>query len=305
GSPHSLRYFDTAVSNPSPRLPPFLSTGYVDDRQLDLYSSEWRKVLPWAPWMEQNMDAEYWDRSTQIAQGNQAVFRVDLGTLRQRYNQSDAGSHTLQYVYGCEMRPDGSTLGFYQYGYDGRDFLSYDANIGIWVAPVPQAQITQRKWNTDMAQLHNDRHYLEGECIAWLRKYLSYGAESLRPREPQLLVSDRPTPDGLTRLSCRAHGFYPRDIAVVWLKNGVAMCGETQSWGIVPSGDGTYQTRATIEIDPSSDARYQCCVEHKSLTQDLRVAWEPKANVWLTVGVVLGALMLLMAVAGIGLYIDK
>uniref|UniRef100_A0A8D0GF96 Ig-like domain-containing protein n=1 Tax=Sphenodon punctatus TaxID=8508 RepID=A0A8D0GF96_SPHPU len=91
--------------------------------------------------------------------------------------------------------------------------------------------------------------------------------------EPQVLVSDRPTPDGLTRLSCRAHGFYPRDIAVVWLRNGAAMSGETQSWGIVPSGDGTYQTRVTIEIDPSSDAQYQCCVEHESLAQDLRVAW--------------------------------
>nr|ABA42599.1 MHC class I antigen [Sphenodon punctatus] len=308
GSPHSLRYFYTGVSglDPGAGLPEFMAVGYVDEQQLDWFDSERRQSEPRAEWMAQNEGPQYWERQTQNLQGWKAWFHVNLPTLRQRYNQSQTGSHTLQVMYGCELRPDGSTGGFYQHGYDGRDFFNYDANTCTWVAPVPQAEITTRKWNADTADLQHYRSYLEGECIEWLRKYLAYGAESLRPREPQVLVSDRPTPDGLTRLSCRAHGFYPRDIAVVWLRNGAAMSGETQSWGIVPSGDGTYQTRATIEIDPSSDARYQCCVEHESLAQDLRVAWEPKSNVLLIVGAVLGALVVLAAAAaGIGLYIRK
>nr|AKG62151.1 MHC class I antigen [Sphenodon punctatus] len=306
GSPHSLRYFYTAVSEPGAGLPEFITVGYVDEQPIAHYDSERRREEPRVKWMEQNEGPEYWDRQTQIAQGDQATFQVNLATLRQRYNQSQTGSHTLQFMCGCELRPDGSTGGFQQYGYDGRDFLSYDVTTRTWVAPVPQAEITTRKWNADTADLQRWRDYLEEICIEWLRKYLAYGAESLRPREPQVLVSDRPTPDGLTRLSCRAHGFYPRDIAVVWLRNGAAMSGETQSWGIVPSGDGTYQTRATIELDPSSDAQYQCCVEHESLAQDLRVAWEPKSNVLLIVGAVLGALVVLAAVAaGIGLYIRR
>nr|ABA42600.1 MHC class I antigen [Sphenodon punctatus] len=306
GSPHSYRYFYTGVSEPGAGLPDFMAVGYFDEQPILHYDSKRRRAEPRAEWVKGAVDPDFWDRNTQNLQGSQAQFQVNLATLRQRYNQSQTGSHTLQLMYGCELRPDGSTGGFRQHGYDGRDFINYDANTRTWVAPVPQAEITTRKWNADTADLQYYRSYLEGECIEWLRKYLAYGAESLRAREPQVLVSDRPTPDGLTRLSCRAHGFYPRDIAVVWLRNGVAMSGETQSWGIVPSGDGTYQTRATIEIDPSSDARYQCCVEHESLAQDLRVAWEPKSNVLLIVGAVLGALVVLAAVAaGIGLYIRR
>uniref|UniRef100_A0A8D0G7F4 Ig-like domain-containing protein n=1 Tax=Sphenodon punctatus TaxID=8508 RepID=A0A8D0G7F4_SPHPU len=217
------------------------------------------------------------------------------------------GIHTLQLLSKCELRADGRTGGFQQISYDGRDFLYYDLKTQTWVASIPQAVISQRSWNADKLYLQTIKAFLQELCIARWQTFLVYGRESLKPKEPQVLVSDRPTPEGFTRLSCRAHGFYPQDIAVVWLKNGVAMSGETQSWGIVPSGDGTYQTRVTLEIDPSSDARYQCCVEHESLAQELRVALEPKSNLLLIVGAVIAALLLLLvaAMAEIVLLINK
>ncbi|EMP39964.1 Major histocompatibility complex class I-related gene protein [Chelonia mydas] len=165
----------------------------------------------------------------------------------------------------------------------------------------------RKKWDAERSFAQRQRAYLEGTCIEWLGKYLEYGKETLQRREPpRVQVSDRPSQDaGLTTLSCRVHGFYPRNVAVVWLKKGVAMQQETNRGDVVPSGDGTYQTRATIDIDPSSETDYTCCVEHPSLTEDLRVPWKPKSNVMLIVGAVIGVLVLVAAVAGAVVFLRK
>uniref|UniRef100_A0A8C3FDU9 Ig-like domain-containing protein n=1 Tax=Chrysemys picta bellii TaxID=8478 RepID=A0A8C3FDU9_CHRPI len=269
--PHSLRYFYTGVSEPGPGLPEFITVGSVDDQPIDHYDSERGSAVPRAEWMARNLDAQYWDQNTQISQGAQAVFRVDLNTLR---GTPKGGFHTLQVMYGCDLRGDGSKGGFYQYAYDGQDFVSFDKDQETWVAADDAAQITKHKWDADRSIAQGLRAYLEGTCIEWLGKYLEYGKETLQRREPpRVHVSDQPSWDGLTTLSCRVHGFYPRNVAVVWLKKGVAVPWETLQWGVVPSGDGTYQTRATIEIDPSSETDYTCCVEHPSLAEDLRVPW--------------------------------
>uniref|UniRef100_A0A8C3FGC6 Ig-like domain-containing protein n=1 Tax=Chrysemys picta bellii TaxID=8478 RepID=A0A8C3FGC6_CHRPI len=260
-NPHSLRYFYTGVSEPGPGLPEFITVGSVDDQPIDHYDSERGSAVPRAEWMARNLDAQYWDQNTQISQGRGQRDPV-------RLLQSEQGFHTLQVMYGCDLRGDGSKGGFYQYAYDGQDFVSFDKDQETWVAADDAAQITKHKWDADRSIAQGLRAYLEGTCIEWLGKYLEYGKETLQRREPpRVHVSDQPSWDGLTTLSCRVHGFYPRNVAVVWLKKGVAVPWETLQWGVVPSGDGTYQTRATIEIDPSSETDYTCCVEHPSLLQ--------------------------------------
>ncbi|XP_074826702.1 major histocompatibility complex class I-related protein 1-like isoform X2 [Natator depressus] len=305
-SSHSYRYFYTGVSQPGPGVPAFISVGYVDGEPVNYYDSERRRMEPRGDWVKGAVDAQYWERETRNSQGWQAWFRAGLDTLRGRYNQS-AGFHTLQLMCGCELRGDGSKGGFFQYAYDGRDFLSLDKDRETWVAADDGARVTKQKWDAERSIAQGYRAYLEGTCIEWLGKYLEYGKETLQRREPpRVQVSDRPSQvGGLTTLSCRVHGFYPRNVDVVWLKKGVAMPQETNKWGVVPSGDGTYQTRATIEIDPSSETDYTCCVEHPSLTEDLRVPWTPKSNVMLIVGIVIGVLVLVAAVAGAVVFLRK
>ncbi|XP_026581866.1 class I histocompatibility antigen, F10 alpha chain-like [Pseudonaja textilis] len=82
-------------------------------------------------------------------------------------------------MYGCELQKDGSKKGFIQDGYDGRDFISFDKETLTWVAPIPQAQITKRKWDGIPARNQYFKSYLEKECIDWIKKYLSYGKETL------------------------------------------------------------------------------------------------------------------------------
>ncbi|XP_026548199.1 H-2 class I histocompatibility antigen, Q9 alpha chain-like, partial [Notechis scutatus] len=179
-SSHSMKYFYTSISEPSQELPQFVSVGYVDGQVFVHYDSHTRREQPRVSWMEKvgKEDPQYWDRNTQISRGEEEVFRVGLEILRSRYNQSE-GLHTWQLMYGCELRKDGSKGGFMQYGYEGRTFITFDKETRTWVAPVPQAQITQRKWDAFPGENQRRKAYLEEICIDWLEKYLSYGNETL------------------------------------------------------------------------------------------------------------------------------
>ncbi|XP_013929628.1 PREDICTED: patr class I histocompatibility antigen, A-5 alpha chain-like [Thamnophis sirtalis] len=179
-SSHSLKYFSTAISEPSQGQPHFVSLGYVDNQLFSYYDSHSCREQPRASWMERlgKDDPQYWDSQTQMARDQEEPFRENLETLRYRYNQSE-GLHTCQKMYGCELQRDGSKVGFQQYGYEGRTFITFDKETLTWVAPDPQAQITKRKWDAFPGYNQRKKAYLEEECIEWLEKHLSYGKETL------------------------------------------------------------------------------------------------------------------------------
>ncbi|NXG57741.1 HA1F protein, partial [Hemiprocne comata] len=77
----SLRYFEVAVSEPSPGVPEFVSVEYVDGILTSRYDSETKRTVPRADWMAANLDQQYWERQTRIAQSNQQVDRGNLDTL--------------------------------------------------------------------------------------------------------------------------------------------------------------------------------------------------------------------------------
>nr|XP_048690943.1 class I histocompatibility antigen, F10 alpha chain-like isoform X7 [Caretta caretta] len=122
---------------------------------------------------------------------------------------------------------------------------------------------------------------------------------------PTARVSDRSSHDGLTTLSCKVSGFYPRDITVTWLRNGESRQQETYSEGILPSGDGTYQTWVTMEIDPKIKGHYSCHVEHESLLEPLSVSWEPNNNLIPTVAGVITAAVLIGVIIGVVVWKKK
>ncbi|XP_014812785.1 PREDICTED: class I histocompatibility antigen, F10 alpha chain-like, partial [Calidris pugnax] len=77
-----------AVAEPRPGVLEFVIVGYVDGNLISRYDSETRRAVPRADWMAANLGKQHWDTQTQMAQERHQVFRVDLETLRRRYNQS-------------------------------------------------------------------------------------------------------------------------------------------------------------------------------------------------------------------------
>ncbi|KAF4074733.1 hypothetical protein AMELA_G00242650 [Ameiurus melas] len=86
---HSLQYVYTGVT-PGINFPEFTALGQVDGQQFDYYDSKIRKKIPKMEWiLKVNADdPHYWNKGTQILQGNQETFKVNMNTAMQRFNQT-------------------------------------------------------------------------------------------------------------------------------------------------------------------------------------------------------------------------
>uniref|UniRef100_A0A2K5CPH2 Major histocompatibility complex, class I, E n=1 Tax=Aotus nancymaae TaxID=37293 RepID=A0A2K5CPH2_AOTNA len=230
-SSHSLRYFHTSVSRPGCGEPHFISVGYVDDTQFVRFDSDAAipRMEPREPWVEQE-GPEYWDRETQSARDTAQSFRVNLRTLLRYYNQSEAGSHTLQWMHGCDVGPDGRLFrGYEQFAYDGTDYLTLNEDLRSWTAADTAAQISQRKAE-EACEAEHQRAYLEGKCVEWLRRYLENGKETLQRADPP-------------KTMCRDGEDQIQDMELV----------ETR-----PAGDGTFQKWAAVVVSSGEEQRYTC-----------------------------------------------
>uniref|UniRef100_A0A8C3SRW8 Ig-like domain-containing protein n=1 Tax=Chelydra serpentina TaxID=8475 RepID=A0A8C3SRW8_CHESE len=251
---HSRHLLHTVVSEPGPGLPWYSRVAYVDDQVIFDYTSEKQRVEPRTAWMAQNEGPEFWDHQIFWARRWEAWFRASLNTLRELYNQTKGE---------CGTRPDLGTWGH-------RD------RAGEWQYTKTCRRTLQSPWphNSRFKGSHtaakNFRTRLQRETATL--QFICKMAAGIKWSAPRV-VHYWSSHDGLTTLSCKVSGFYPRDITVTWLKNGESRQQDTYSEGILPSGDGTYQTWVTIEIDPKIKANYSCHVEHESLLEPLSVSW--------------------------------
>nr|CAA06560.1 MHC class I antigen [Acrocephalus arundinaceus] len=297
---HSLHYLDVAVSEPSPGIPQFVAMGFVDGIPFTRYDSERGRMEPLTEWIKDSADPEYWDSQTQIGVGSQHVYARSLETLRERYNQS-GGLHTVLRVYGCELLSDGSVRGSERFGYDGRDFISFDLESGRFMAADSAAEITRRRWEHEGIVAERQTNYLKHECPEWLQKYVGYGQKELERKEPPDVHVSGKEEHGTLILSCHAYGFYPKTIAVNWMKGDEIWDQETEWGGVVPNSDGTFHTWARIEALPEEREQYRCRVEHPGMPEPGIFAWEPTSGRNLTVVVavsVITAILILIALTG-------
>nr|AFS51735.1 MHC class I antigen [Bos taurus] len=295
---HSLRYFSTAVSRPGLEEPRFIIVGYVDDTQFVRFDSDSPnpRAEPRAPWMEQE-GPEYWDEQTRIVKDTAQTFRANLNTALGYYNQSEAGSHNIQAMYGCDVGSDGSFLrGYSQDAYDGRDYIALNEDLRSWTAADTAAQITKRKWEAE-GYAGVQRNYLEGECVEWLRRHLENGKDTLlRADPPKAHVTHHPISDREVTLRCWALGFYPEEISLTWQHNGEDQTQDMELVETRPSGDGTFQKWAALVVPSGEEQKYTCRVQHEGLQEPLTLKWEPPQPSFLTMGIIVG--LVLLAVTG-------
>ncbi|NXU92745.1 HA1F protein, partial [Xiphorhynchus elegans] len=115
------------------------------------------------------------------------------------------GLHTLQRVSGCDLLSDGSVRGSRRYGYDGRDFLSFELGSKSFVAADGAAQVTKRRWEHEGIEVERLTNYLENICPEWLQKYVGYGQEVLERKDPPDVHVSGKVEHGILTLSCHAY----------------------------------------------------------------------------------------------------
>uniref|UniRef100_L7N0Z0 Ig-like domain-containing protein n=1 Tax=Myotis lucifugus TaxID=59463 RepID=L7N0Z0_MYOLU len=254
---------------------------------------------PRAQGMEQE-EPGYWNMSTGNAKRDAQIFRESLHNLRGYYNQSEDGSHTYQWMYGCDMGPDGRLLrGYDQFAYDGTDYIALNEDLRSWTAADTAAQITWRKWE-EYGLAERYRNFLEGRCLELLHRFLALGKEVLqRADPPKTHVTHHPISDCEVTLRCWALGFYPADISLSWQRDGEEQTQDMELVETRPAGDGTFQKWAALVVPPGEEQRYTCHVQHEGLPEPLTLRWEPPP--WATfppVGLVVGLVILGAVVTG-------
>ncbi|XP_040852013.1 HLA class I histocompatibility antigen, A alpha chain-like [Ochotona curzoniae] len=298
---HSLIYFLTGVSRPGLGEPRFFAVGYVDDTQLVRFDSDAEnpRAEPRAPWMQQ-VEQVYLDSHTQRSKEQARINIVDLNTLRGYYNQSEAGSHTIQKMYGCEVGADGHLLlGYWQWAYDGTDYIALNEDLRTWTAADSMAQISKHKWEA-AGDAERYRAYLEGECVESLRRFLELGKETLllRADPPTAHVTHHPVSDQKATLRCWALGFYPKDITLTWHRDGEDLTQDMEMVETRPAGDETFQKWAAVLVPSGEEQRYTCHVEHEGLPEPLTLRWEPPQPTVPMWGVITGLVLLAAVLIG-------
>ncbi|KAB0365111.1 hypothetical protein FD754_009267 [Muntiacus muntjak] len=301
---HSLSYFATGVSRPGLGEPRFFAVGYVDDTQIARFDSDAPnpRMKPRAPWKEQE-GPEYWEEVTREAKEAQQRFRSDLNTLPGHHNQSETGSHTLQ--FGCDVGPDRRLLrGFWQSAYDGGDYIALNEDLRSWTVGETVASIIKRKWEIS-GEAELQRNYLEVKCVQWLRRHLENGKDTLLrwPMEcefsdssasdpPKAHVTHHPIFDREVTLRCWALGFYPEEISLTWQHEGKDQTQDMELVETRPSGDGTFQKWAALVMPSGKEQRYTCHVQHEGLQEPLTLRWEPPQPSVLIMGLIVGLVLM-------------
>nr|XP_032601459.2 class I histocompatibility antigen, F10 alpha chain isoform X1 [Taeniopygia guttata] len=300
---HSLHYLTVAVSEPSPGVPQYTIIGFVDGIPFVRYDSERGRMEPLTQWMKDGAEPGYWDGQTQSAVRHQHLDARNLEILQERYNQS-RGLHTALWASGCDLLSDGSVRGSFQYGYDGRDFISFDLGSGKFLAADSAAEITRRRWEQE-EEAERWTYYLKHECPEWLRKYAGFGQKELERKEPPDVHVSGKEEYGTLILSCHAYGFYPNTITVSWMKENATLDQEMEWGGIVPNSDGTFHTWARIKALPEEREQYRCKVDHPGMLEPGLFAWEPTSGRNLTMAVavsVIAAILILTVLIGFGVW---
>ncbi|KAF4074755.1 hypothetical protein AMELA_G00242800 [Ameiurus melas] len=308
---HSLQYVYTGVT-PGINFPEFTALGQVDGQQFDYYDSKIRRETPKTEWIQKINadDPDYWNRETQNLQGWQEMFKANMATAMQRFNQT-AGVHTVQFMYGCERDDDGTTRGYRQDSYDGEDFISLDLESLTWIAPTPQALITKNKWDNTGNNNHW-KNYLEKECIEWLQKYVGYGRDTLERKVPPtaLVFQKHSSPE----VVCHATGFFPKTVMITWQKDGEDVYEDVDLGETLPNQDGSFQKRSilTVSAEDLQKHTYTCVIQHSSLEkeivlpeEDIRILNPGGAPIGIIVGAVVVLLVLVAVVAGIVVWKKK
>uniref|UniRef100_A0A5F8HF24 MHC class I antigen n=1 Tax=Monodelphis domestica TaxID=13616 RepID=A0A5F8HF24_MONDO len=302
---HSMRYIDTVVTAPRLGLEErwFTLVGYVDDQQFVRFHSNnaSQSTEIGAPWIELETP-DYWEREKRHLKDSQNC-PMSLQNLHFNYNQShDGGVHTLQRMYGCEVFGNGSFSTFFLlYGYDGQDKLSLDPETLNWIASDSVALSIKLKLDADRSPAERWKVHLTVTCVQWLLRHLEKGKETLlRTDPPSVQVTRHITSDSEVILKCRAWGFYPAEISLIWLRNGEEQIQDTEYIDTRPGGDGTFQKWAAVEMPFGNEEKYTCRVQHEGLPEPLFLKWELQSPfTGYMIGIMAVVLLLTSVIAGI------
>uniref|UniRef100_A0A8U8C1T2 Uncharacterized protein n=1 Tax=Geospiza parvula TaxID=87175 RepID=A0A8U8C1T2_GEOPR len=232
-----LRYLQVAVSEPSPGIPQFMSTGYLDGIPFVLLRQRRGRVELLTRVDGEWSRAEHWERKTQTLRGMASVETRNLETARGGTTRVPTHGSGFMAVISClagSIRGSRSAL----LTMDGI-ISPLTQNPGKFMLADSSAETTGKHWEQEGIDAERWTNYLKHNAL----NYSEIAA-------PDVHVSGTRGHRDADPILPRGVQFYPNTIAVSWMKGA-------------PNSGGTFHTWARIEV----------LVEHPGMPEPGSSAW--------------------------------
>ncbi|XP_075115428.1 major histocompatibility complex class I-related protein 1-like [Leptodactylus fuscus] len=274
---HSHYFYVTTVidfTSDIPTMPSYIMTRTLDDITLLRYDSDNEVVERKVPWFRSPFSTLL-DASLNYYAA-QRSDQVLLKSISNSLNHME-GFHVLQRLQGCAHYDNGTVHVINSYRYDGKPFMDFNVETAKFTAEIPEAEKYVQRFNTNATVLERLRNILVNTCIPHITELLSLGNCTFNRKEaPVVIMKHIPTDNGGVRLYCRAYGHYPKDISIMWYKNGQPISEEAMERLTLPLLDLTYLTSLSFNVSSVEDDVYTCKVSHSSMaknfTQNLKIS---------------------------------
>ncbi|XP_075393558.1 IgG receptor FcRn large subunit p51 [Tenrec ecaudatus] len=288
----ALLYHLTAVSSPAPGTPAFWVSGWLGPQQYLSYNNLRREAEPCGAWIWENQLPWYWEKETMDMRNKEKLFLEALKALEEKKTQ------TLQGLLGCELGPGNISVPTAKFALNGEDFMTFDPKLGNWTGDWPETETIGNLWLKQPEVVSQERTFLLTSCPERLMSHLERAHEMLDWKEPpSMRLKARPSSPGFSLLTCSAFSFYPPEVQLRFLHDGLAAGSGEGDQG--PNGDGSFHAWASLQV-PSGDAHhYSCVVQHVGFPKPLEVELESTAwSAVPVVGLIVGLLLFVVAATG-------
>ncbi|XP_006868473.1 PREDICTED: IgG receptor FcRn large subunit p51 [Chrysochloris asiatica] len=289
----SLLYRLTAVSSPAQGTPAFWVTGWLGPQQYLSYNNLRSEAEPYGAWVWENQVSWYWEKETVDLRNQEKLFLEALKVLIGEDPQ------ILQGLLGCELGPGNVSVPMAKFAINGEDFMTFNPKLGIWSGDWPEAQTISNQWMKQDEAIHKEKTFLLDSCPQRLLGHLERGRGNIEWKEPpSMRLKARPSSSpGFSMLTCSAFSFYPPELQLRFLRNGLASgSGEIN---FSPNGDGSFHACSSLQVKSGDEHNYCCVVQHAGLPKPLKVQLESSSKSAMPlVGLFIGFLLLIVGVTG-------
>ncbi|XP_077148666.1 major histocompatibility complex class I-related protein 1-like isoform X2 [Ranitomeya variabilis] len=243
----------------------------IDDVPLFWYDSDNGVAERRVPWFK-GANRSLWGVSKNELRFH-GVMQTRLNDTLNYINNTE-GYHVLQNLDGCTVNTDG-TIGYIkEYQYNGQPLIYFDWETRKWKSELPEFEGFVEDVFGNYTMMEEVKNELLNECVPHIGELLSLGECTFNRREaPVVKVTQVPIDNGTLRVHCRAYGHYPKDISIVWYKNGQQISEEKMERTTLPLLDLTYLTSLSFNVTSMADDVYTCMVTHSSMLRGFTQDW--------------------------------
>ncbi|XP_071237373.1 major histocompatibility complex class I-related gene protein-like [Salvelinus alpinus] len=306
---HSLWVLATYIIGETP-FPEFTVVLMLDDVQVGYYdSNDKQSVYRGQHRKVKTEDEEVKDGAYVFEHMNHHIKERSF-QLKHHFNLT-RGVQVQQRISGCEMLDNGEPAMIMTMDNFNGIFADYAIYYNMTHFIYDAGKLLQG-WN-GIRQAQNKiiiENVLLPMCIKTLKSFLKREKNIVMRKVPPRLRLIKKEVSGGFQVSCLAFGFYPRHINLTLLRDCQPVAEQELTGGqVLPSGDGTYQLRKSLEVSTEELKKrhnYTCTASHLSLDNKLDVSWESGAEkVHLSTLSVLLVMLLIVILLGIFICVKR